>query len=478
MNDFRKINFGQVAAEAEGQENPTLLLDGYYDKDNIIETAINSSKFLFLGYKGSGKTALSEHLRLMKRDDLIIDQLLLESFPYKSFTKMVSGSDDSEVKIKVAWNWLLKIKVLGSLISDKDAKSLLEVELNKAIELFTQLGIFPLTNISSLVKKSSSNSFKTGIKIFSYEHTNETENASISFELALDYISNLVLSFKEEKRHLIIIDGIDDILTSGETQYKSIAGLVNVVKNINKDFVQNALLVKIIILCRTDIFERLPDPNKNKIRSDFSFTFNWYVEGSDNQERCGLIDIANLRTQLVYPNVKNVFKSFFPNTIEGKDTKQYLLDMTRHTPRDFMRLMFYIQSECKEKVRSEDIKKALSKYSSDYFIPEIRDEMTGYIPYKTVDTVIKLLASFRNREIRFRDFKDEFEASPDLKGNLTAEYTLNVLYECSAIGNIYEYDDNGTQRITFKYRNRNSSFNRRNGIILHRGLWKGLNINY
>lgn len=31
---------------------------------------------------------------------------------------------------------------------------------------------------------------------------------------------------------------------------------------------------------------------------------------------------------------------------------------------------------------------------------------------------------------------------------------------------------------TFKYRNRSSSFNRNNRIILHKGLWKALNVNY
>ena len=476
--DFSKINFGMADAQAEGQQYPLLLTNGYFDKDKIVNLVFNSTPFLFLGYKGSGKTALSEHLRLLEQEDTIIDQLQLESFPYKTFSKIVSGGDETEVKVKAAWKWLLLVKVLGSLIQDKDAHSQNEEEVKKAIDIFTQVGIFPLTDISSLVKRSSSKSFKAGLKSISYQQTTQSENASISFEMALDYITKLVMSFKEEKRHLIVIDGLDDILTSGELQYKSIAGLLNVVKNMNVMFSQNDLLVKIIILCRTDIFERLPDPNKNKIRADFSYTFNWYVEGADDQTHCGLIDIANIRTQLVFPEIHDMFTTFFPHSYEGKNTAQYLLEMTRHTPRDFLRLLHFIQCHSDDTVTSDSIKKGISQYSSEYFIPEIIDEMTGYVPYDRCSGIIQFLASFRKRQITSKEMLEELDKRQDLLNNgLNADDILNILYECSAIGNVYSYDGSN-RRISFKYRNRFSSFDRRNDIILHRGFWKGLNVNF
>jgi hypothetical protein len=35
-----------------------------------------------------------------------------------------------------------------------------------------------------------------------------------------------------------------------------------------------------------------------------------------------------------------------------------------------------------------------------------------------------------------------------------------------------------TSRVSFKYRNRSSSFNPTDRIMLHKGLWKALNVNY
>lgn len=66
MWDFRKIDFGNTDAQTESLTNPNLLIDGYYDMENRVKRLLTtSSSFLVLGYKGSGKTALSEHLYLM-----------------------------------------------------------------------------------------------------------------------------------------------------------------------------------------------------------------------------------------------------------------------------------------------------------------------------------------------------------------------------------------------------------------------------
>ena len=64
MTDFRKIVFGKTDARAESAECPNLAIDGYFPLDNIDEKILELNPFLILGSKGSGKTALSEFLKL------------------------------------------------------------------------------------------------------------------------------------------------------------------------------------------------------------------------------------------------------------------------------------------------------------------------------------------------------------------------------------------------------------------------------
>ncbi|WP_302214584.1 hypothetical protein [uncultured Prevotella sp.] len=53
MIDYRKIDFGNTDAQTESQNNPKLLIEGYYDLENWTERLLNGSTFLVLGYKGS-----------------------------------------------------------------------------------------------------------------------------------------------------------------------------------------------------------------------------------------------------------------------------------------------------------------------------------------------------------------------------------------------------------------------------------------
>lgn len=475
--DFRNIQLGKADAQEEGAEYPELLLNGYYDNNNIVYQVYDTTKFLFLGYKGSGKSALSEHLKLSASDGVNIDQQSLKDFPYKTFAKIVSGDSEPEYKLKVAWRWLLLVHVLSNLIEDKDAKPYNVSEIKALTDFMTQAGIFPLVGISALVKKTTSRTFQGSVKAFSFNQTTNSENAQISFEWLIDYIRNKISGYKEMHKQVIVIDGLDDILTSRDIQYLSIAALINEVKDLNLYFKKNDLPFKIIVLCRTDIFERLPDANKNKIKRDCSYTFCWYKEGQDKQYDCGLIDILNLRGRLVYPEIGDVIQTLFPTQYKGTNIYEALLEMTRHTPRDFMQLMLSIQTVCTSpNVTAYNIEEGIKEYSTEYFLPEIKDEMAGYIQYKYIDSIVNILSSFREREFSYKQFLDSFNS---LKiETLSPDSILNVLYDCSAIGHAYSYGNGDQTRITFKYRNRNSSFNKSNRIILHKGLWKALNVNY
>lgn len=476
--DFRKINLGRADAQEEGVEFPDLLKRGYYDLNNVVEQVCNTSKYLILGYKGSGKSALSEHLKLTSPLGTVVVQQSLKDFPYKIFSKLVAGDAESEYKFKVAWRWLLLVQIFSSLLVDTDAKPKDQQEIDRLTDFMTQSGIFPLVSISSLVSKTKSRTFRGSIQAFSYSQTTKSENAHVTFEWLIDYIREVIIGYVEMHRHIIVIDGLDDILTTREVQYLSVAALINEVKDLNIFFRKNAVPFKILVLCRTDIFERLPDANKNKIRRDCSFNFTWYKEGESTQTNCGLLDILNLRGKLVYPEIQDVISLFFPERYNHDDTHSALLEMTRHTPRDFMQLLVSIQSHCHApKVSIKDIDEGIKEYSSEYFLPEIKDEMAGYVAYNYIDVVVNILASFRERQFSYSKFVASLE-SLKLSKVISADLILNVLYDCSAIGHTYSYKDGKGTRITFKYRNRNSSFNKDNGIILHKGLWKALNVNF
>lgn len=90
MVPFEKLRFGWASAEEEGASEPDLLLDGFLDVDGIIEEARNGHKFLFMGYKGSGKSAISEHMRLTAQSNpqQFVTTAFLADFPYSDFSRL------------------------------------------------------------------------------------------------------------------------------------------------------------------------------------------------------------------------------------------------------------------------------------------------------------------------------------------------------------------------------------------------------
>ena len=76
---FKDIQFGKASAEEERSYFPELLLDGFLDPWDAIDKAMNTPLFLFLGYKGSGKSAIGQHLRLRSESNhgLFVNEFFL-----------------------------------------------------------------------------------------------------------------------------------------------------------------------------------------------------------------------------------------------------------------------------------------------------------------------------------------------------------------------------------------------------------------
>ncbi|MBR6363080.1 MAG: hypothetical protein IKR88_07365 [Bacteroidales bacterium] len=481
--DFKKINFGKADAHTEGESYPDLLDKGYLDVSKVTDSALNDSVFLFLGYKGSGKSALSEHLRI-HAESAIVDQQRLKDFPFKLFDK-VHLLEDKNIRYKKIWEWLLCHRVFEDLYNDNDCTVRSRDDVKKVVTLFSQEGIFPSANLSSLIKKNTTQTISASVKGLNLSQSTSEENVDHDIELLIGYLKSIICTIKETSPHLIIIDDLDDILSPNGVQFGIITALINEVKDLNRFFKLQSIPVKIIVLCRTDMFDRLPDPNKNKIKQDNSFIFSWYREGINKPDDSDLIRLINIRARLVYPEIKDVFKTFFPKKYGDSSIYNALLDFTRHTPRDFVQLINHIQSQCgadTAHLSLEVIEKGIKDYSTEYFKQEIADEMSGYLPGPVVERVFSALSSIRNRDFDFDEFKEKFRYAPhrdDECGNdVEVNDIMRILYECSAIGHRYYYDNGRTTRYTFKYRNRSSSFNPDDRIFLHKGLWKALNVNF
>lgn len=470
--DLKRIHFGFTSAETESTEEPRLLLDGFYDDIGLTNEALSGHRYLFLGYKGSGKSAIGQRLKLLSGEnpELFVETAFLGEFPFSQFSRILksTGPTEQEVHFPVVWTWILLLYLVDSFSRDNGTR--LDDELALAIESLRESGMLPTGEIKLLVLKS----LKTGLKGMIPNMAEGTREATVEpgTDEALanvEILKGLAKTFRSDSKHILVIDGLDDILTQKSIQFTVLASLVTAVARLNLEFAQAMTPAKVVLLCRTDLFSKLPIPNKNKIRQDSAVDLDWYHDPRDPSES-GLIRLANLRAKLVYADIDDMFGSVFPKKVDGKDVKIYLTEHTRHTPRDFLRLLVNIQKYAEPgPISGLTIMKGLREYSIKYFLPEIHDELVGYVSPRNAELVFDLFGSLRSRYTTLNQLKVATSRDPAYK-DFDLVRTLEHLFECSALGNV----DNGFY--WFKYRNRDSNLNLGGELVFHPGIWKALNI--
>lgn len=485
---FTDIKFGFKSAEAERRKLPALLLEGFFQRHAMIDGLIHGSEFLVLGYKGSGKSSIAEHLKLESNDrsDLFVESLLLRDFPYEQVPQIVEGDADISVRTNLAWSILLLLKIFESLTKDQ-AISFQDggIQFGNLTKELRSMGLLPKRKFRDLVLVSREVNLSVELaKVVKGGIVGQYKEPVVVLSHIRDALKEMIRDAMTPNRHLIIIDGLDEIFTLFSSWFETIASLVHEIDSLNSYFEEAHSAPKIILLCRADIFERLPSPNINKLR-DYAYILDWYHDPRDPEDS-DLFELAHHRARLAGYRGMNVLAEALPESLyldrpRPLNTYKFLLDHTRHTPRDFLQLLHYIQRAAKDRqlVSISNVLAGLRAYSIDYFLPELKDELAGYFDPKQIEACFGIIGGLRRRDFSLADLK-EYSSKSGIGAGLDLEEAVRVLFDCSALGNIVirprgEEEDGGVF-YTFRFRNRNASVNYGERLMLHRGVWKGFNI--
>jgi len=486
---LKDFDFGYASADAEVSDRPELLERGFLDHAGMIDTALNSRKFLFLGYKGSGKSALGEHLVLIAEKDysLFVRMLNISDLSFQSFSHISQAVMEPEARYPTSWSWLFLLQFFDSFARDLSSNIETDPEMANALDVLKKAGLLPDPDLGKTVKKSLD--VNLSIKFPGFELAGKggaKEVADIPF--FVEHLKRLAASFRTQNKHIIIVDGFDDLLRRRNLQFDALGALIFEANRLNALFSRHRIPAKLILLCRTDLFERLPGPNNNKIRQDFAISLDWYHDG--RPEESPLVRLINLRASLKWGQEINVFRNFLPIALQadkpphattnmivrsGGSTMQQLLDHTRHVPRDMIMLFKKLQELSGDDPMSPgQVFDAMVAFSKSYFVQEIKDELDGQVSTDEIARAFRLFSTVRKRVVRYRELEDR---AKKLKYpvSFALDHILPLLFDCSAIGNIDAPVGSGAGS-TFKFRNRFASFDESRLIVFHRALWECLDL--
>jgi len=477
---FTDINFGFADAHKEGAEAPELLLEGFLDEFGVTDLALHGSSFLFLGYKGSGKTALAERARLLSANDpgLLVTTMSLEEFSYSDFRSLAGGGADDETRFPTVWAWVLLLHLLESLERDEGGRENASRSYVRTLAGLRSLNVLPLPELTQLVTTSSKRGFKASIPKF-FEYTGETaaEAPELHVIQMVHVLREAAFEFPAAARHVVFIDGLDEVLTRDDLQFVTLAALVTEAARLNDRFRAAGKPYKFVVLCRTDIFNRLPGANKNKIRRDSSHTLEWF-DDPRSPDTTPLIRLVNLRARRSLGTDVNVFDTFLPPTLNGRPIRRALLDYTRHLPRDVLQLMKSLQMFARpgqgEPLSHDQVMSGVREYSNNYFLTELQDELHGYLEPAEVENGISLLGSLGVPRFTMEELRHQAERLN--VGALDLDVLVRTLFDRGGLGTLEKPSSGRRAIVSFKYRNRNAILDRNAELLIHRGALRALNI--
>lgn len=479
MARLKDFKFGYADADTELRRDPALFDVAYYDPHGLVTELVTGYDFLVLGRKGTGKSALGAKIRRLATSDphLVVDRIHLADFEFRTFIKISNTAQNGGARFSAPWRMILLLQIF-STIGKSDIKV---TELyNKVYALLQTYGLLPGDTLSAVVRKVSKNGFKItlpGDISLSYGGDEESVELCSPDEIADKLFSALKgIDFNASLVRLII-DGLDDALRGKIRQLDVVSGLIRSADALNTAFIDLGIPIKLIVLARSDVLALCNDPDLNKVKRDSGAVINWYhdVQNPINSDLMGLVSLRFMTSGISEEEAKKHWYKLFPKKIKDKDSWQYVLSHTLNRPRDILQFLIECQGLYpeNESLTYSEVNSAIASYSENYFLEELKNELTGFFNDQVINALPVLLSRIGSREFSFARWRVEFMKESDLK-NEDPKRIIDTLFENSYVGQIRKRDDRSF--VIFKHRDKHEIVNYSDFFIIHRGLWKALNL--
>jgi hypothetical protein len=120
-----------------------------------------------------------------------------------------------------------------------------------------------------------------------------------------------------------------------------------------------------------------------------------------------------------------------------------------------------------------EVQDGLREYSIDYFLPELHDELDGYLDMADIERATQLLTSVGSPRTTVAELEERGHEL-ELKLKLDVANMTRVLFECSGLGMVRYVGDQ--PRFIFKYRNPRARFDPQSDLQIHPAALKALGI--
>lgn len=315
----------------------------------------------------------------------------------------------------------------------------------------------------------------------------ESKNSLNIFSL-LPYLEEWAAGARSGNRHILFLDGLDSIFLNDSKYDESLASLVQAAYSVNQQLHEAGATGSVVLLMRNDVFSRisLRVPDSQKMRDDFGVELDWRILSGAAGESAPLMRLVNMKASRDAGRDIKVLEYFPKHITVGRNSRhiprmQYVLNLTRHTPRDLLRLFDEIRKveesgnfpSGNPRLNNTVIREGVLQYSTRYFVNAIRNEFAGFDGGpEAAQTGLAALQAIGRQDFTRVDFLGRLDQTA-LPPGITADHLLRLFFFAGALGNLVGVRDS---HLRFFHRRDDAEIYLNGRLVLHGALCHAWNI--
>ncbi|UCF84403.1 MAG: ATP-binding protein [Desulfobacteraceae bacterium] len=387
--DMQKVNLGADAAE----DDIRLGLRRYFIKSDSFESIRDGFKYIVVGNRGTGKTAIFKYLaESQKSSGSIVIELSPEDYSYEMLSSLLKkeaeGSWGKQSSYSISWQYLIFNLIFKEIASRTKGLAIGAKKLiyNYVRDNLKELDISPLGLLVSYLKRLE------GVKFGEYQASIKKKDLYQLYELQdIKELFPSLCKILDSLNVFVYVDELDKGWDNSEEAKYFVAGLIQAAQKIN--IIHDNL--KVFVSIRQELFDNIPQiyDDAQKIRGAIE-VLKWTEDS--------MRDFISLRLADPFPELReksaeDIWNIFFSETIEYRKANSfnYMVDRTQLRPREFLQLV----REC--------LKRVGKKYKTVNY-DDISHAVVGYSEFKAKDLaseyrfqfpgLLNLFNTFRGRK--------------------------------------------------------------------------------
>uniref|UniRef100_UPI0028970330 P-loop ATPase, Sll1717 family n=1 Tax=Lachnoclostridium sp. TaxID=2028282 RepID=UPI0028970330 len=449
----------------------------YFYNVQEVNVICDGRKSFVIGRKGSGKTAIAQHLCEINKDDVFSEKLSFKNFPFNILYSLENQREYTVPNQYISiWKYLIYSYICKKMILNENVDS--DVR-NKLTKIY---GDASAKSLNRLIEKWTSKAFGAEIFGVGFNYERERQQQEITWIDSIDILQQIILEYCDNAKYLIVFDELDEDYKDFQTEAEAnnymcmLTSLFKAVQDIRSIFDAEGKHIFPIIFLRSDIYSRLKDSDKNKW-SESIINLEWdttQIRRMLAHRLCIAADIPNTDFNDIWNKVfDNKMVKMGNRKARELDIYTYIERSTEMRPRDFIQ---YVK-ECvilAQKNSEFPISPKTVKYADDIFSEYLKgetiDEIFAVIP--EVNEILGLLSTIRKQRIQLTTFEHEYNelVKRGVVPKRDVKNILLILFDAGVIGNQPAMKG----QAIFKFSKKSPRFNFNETMIIHRGLFKSL----